>query len=116
MASGERFSASQLIFATGIKDIMPAIDGFSDCWGISAIHCPYCHGYEVKNEKTGLLGNGEMGYELSKLISNWTKDLTLFTNGISTLTQEQTQKPSFKEIQLLEAQETQQEKLSNCKL
>lgn len=102
VASGETFSASQLIFATGIKDIMPAIDGFSDCWGISAIHCPYCHGYEVKNEKTGLLGNGEMGYELSKLISNWTKDLTLFTNGISTLTQEQTQKLEKHPIKIIE--------------
>lgn len=68
---------------------MPSVIGFSECWGISILHCPYCHGYEVKNEITGILGNGEYGFEFSKLISNWTKKLTLFTNGTSTLTDEQ---------------------------
>jgi len=46
----------------------------------------------VRNKKTGILGNGEYGFEFSKLISNWTNDLTLFTNGSSTLTAEQTAK------------------------
>jgi thioredoxin reductase len=80
---------TKLIFATGIKDEIPNIKGFSECWGISVLHCPYCHGYEVRNEATGILGNGEYGFEFSKLISNWTKDMTLFTNGKSTLTSEQ---------------------------
>lgn len=92
VASGEIFSATQLLFATGIKDIFPAIEGFSECWGISVLHCPYCHGYEVRNERTGILGNGEHGYELAALISNWTNDLTLFTNGKSTLTIDQKKK------------------------
>lgn len=78
-----------VICATGIRDIMPDIDGFSECWGISAIHCPYCHGYEVRNTATGILANGEQDYEFTKLISNWTKDLTLFTNGIACLTDNQ---------------------------
>lgn len=86
----ETFTAKKLIFATGIKDTMPAIDGFSACWGISVIHCPYCHGYEVRNEKTGILANGEMAFEFSKMINNWTKKLTIYTNGASTLTREQT--------------------------
>lgn len=89
-SSGDIFTATKLIFATSIKDEMPNIKGFSECWGISVLHCPYCHGYEVRNETTGILGNGEYGFEFSKLISNWTKDLTLFTNGKSTLTTEQT--------------------------
>ncbi len=89
LLSGERFSATKLIFATGIKDKIPDIIGLSECWGISVLHCPYCHGYEVKSETTGILGNGEYGFEFSKLISNWTKDLTLFTNGKSTLTTQQ---------------------------
>lgn len=89
--SGDRFTAKKLIFATGVKDIMPDIDGFSECWGISVIHCPYCHGYEVRNTKTGILGNGEYGFEFSKMIQHWTKDLTLYTNGKSTLTEEQTE-------------------------
>lgn len=101
-ASGETFQGTQLIFATGVRDIMPDIGGFSECWGISAIHCPYCHGYEVRNEATGMLANGEHGYEMSRLISNWTKDLTLFTNGTSTLTPEQEKEIRKNHIKIVE--------------
>lgn len=88
-STGEIYTSQRLIFATGIMDKMLPINGFTECWGISVLHCPYCHGYEVKNETTGIIGNGDYSFEFSILISNWTKDLTLFTNGKSTLTAEQ---------------------------
>lgn len=91
-ASGKRFNAKKLIVATGVRDMQPDIPGFGECWGISVLHCPYCHGYEVKNETTGILANGDIAYEFSKIILNWTKDLTLFTNGKSSLTDEQAEK------------------------
>ncbi|CAD0000831.1 NAD(P)/FAD-dependent oxidoreductase [Flavobacterium salmonis] len=100
--SGEKFRAQKLIFATGLKDIMPSIKGFSDCWGISIIHCPYCHGYEYSNDKTGILANGDMAFEMGKLINNWTKDLTIFTNGKSTLTEEQLEKLAKHKIKVVE--------------
>ncbi len=87
--TGEEFTSKKLIFATGIKDIMPDIQGFAECWGITVIHCPYCHGYEVKNEVTGILANGDVAFHYARLIRNWTKDLAIFTNGISTLSAEQ---------------------------
>ncbi|URM37801.1 NAD(P)/FAD-dependent oxidoreductase [Flavobacterium anhuiense] len=89
--SGVVFTSRKVLFAIGVKDLLPEIEGFAACWGISVLHCPYCHGYEVKNEKTAIIANGEMGYEYAKLISNWTKDLRLCTNGKSELTSEQTQ-------------------------
>jgi thioredoxin reductase len=100
--SGNSFTAEKLVFATGVRDIMPGIRGVTECWGISVIHCPYCHGYEVRHEKTGILGNGEYGFEFSQLISNWTNDLTLFTNGRSTLTDEQTTKIKKHNISIVE--------------
>lgn len=100
--TGERFLAKKLIFATGIKDIMPDIEGHAECWGITVIHCPYCHGYEVRNERTGVLANGEHAFEHAKFISNWTGDLTLFTNGPSTLTAEQTAKLETRNISTIE--------------
>jgi thioredoxin reductase len=100
--SGEIFTASKLIFATGIRDVMPNIKGFTECWGISVLHCPYCHGYEVRNGITGVLGNGESGFEFAKLISNWTKDLTLFTNGTPNLTPEQTGELERHHIKIVE--------------
>jgi thioredoxin reductase len=87
--SGEAFSARKLIFAAGIRDIMPGIEGYARCWGISVLHCPYCHGYEVRRQPTAILGNGEYGFEFAGMISNWTSELTLFTNGPSALSPEQ---------------------------
>jgi thioredoxin reductase len=100
--SGETFMAKKIIFASGIRDIMPDIEGYAECWGTSVLHCPYCHGYEVRNEKTGILGNGEYGFEFSNLISNWTKDLTLYTNGRSSLTAGQTAKIEKNKIKIVE--------------
>ncbi len=97
-----KYSAKKLLFTTGIKDIMPNIEGFAACWGKSVIHCPYCHGYEVRGEKTGLMGNGDYAFEFAKMINNWTKDLTVFTNGKSTLTIEQTEKLKKHNINLIE--------------
>lgn len=90
--SGESFNAKKILFATGLKDIMPPIPGFSECWGISVLHCPYCHGYEVKNEKTGIIANGDIAFELTRMINHWTKDLTLFTDGPATLSLENRKK------------------------
>ena len=100
--SGERFTAKKLIFATGIKDILPNIDGLAECWGISVLHCPYCHGYEIRNEVTGILGNGENGYVFTSMISNWTNSLTLFTNGTSTLTGDQLEQLEKHRVGLVE--------------
>ncbi|WP_419487234.1 NAD(P)/FAD-dependent oxidoreductase [Chryseobacterium bernardetii] len=102
VSAGERFYAKKIILASGVKDIMPDILGFAECWGISVLHCPYCHGYEIKNEKTGIIANGDMAFEFSKLIFNMTKKLTLFTNGKSTLTKEQTEKLKSHDINLIE--------------
>ncbi len=101
-ATGDIFCAKKLIFATGVKDIMPDIKGFSECWGISIIHCPYCHGYEYSNDKTGIFANGDVAFELGKLINNWTKDLTVYTNGKSTLTDEQLEKLTKHNIKTIE--------------
>lgn len=101
-SSGKEFQAKKLILASGVKDIMPDIPGFAECWGISVLHCPYCHGYEVRNEVTGILSNGDMAYEFSKLIFNMTKKLTILTNGKATFTDEQTEKMNHNKITINE--------------
>ncbi|AZA80416.1 pyridine nucleotide-disulfide oxidoreductase [Chryseobacterium lactis] len=104
VSGNEIFQAKKLILASGIKDMMPEIPGFAECWGISVLHCPYCHGYEVKNETTGILADGDMAFEFSKLIFNMTKDLTLLTNGKSTLSNEQVEKLGQNKIQINEGE------------
>jgi thioredoxin reductase len=87
--TGTQFVSTKLIFATGVVDLMPNIPGFADCWGKSVLHCPYCHGYEVRNTRTGILGNGDYAVEFGSLISNWTHELVIFTNGPATLSADQ---------------------------
>ena len=104
LVSGETFASKKLIFATGIRDLLPGIEGAPACWGISVLHCPYCHGYEVRHEKTGVLTNGDAGFDFAALISNWAKDLTVFTNGQPTFTAEQTAKLKQHNIQIADKQ------------
>ncbi len=100
--AGEIYTSGKLLFASGIADQLPLVKGFSACWGISVLHCPYCHGYEVKGNKIGLIGNGELGFEMCRLIHNWSKDLMLFTNGKSNLTGEQEEILKSKHIEIVE--------------
>src|SRR3954468_18654631 len=102
--SGETFTAKKLVFATGVKDIIPDILGFAECWGISVLHCPYCHGYEVRHQKTGILANGDAAFDLSSLISNWTGDLILYTNGKPALTKQQVEKLLKHKINIVETE------------
>ncbi|KAA2218681.1 NAD(P)/FAD-dependent oxidoreductase [Maribacter flavus] len=90
--SGQTVTAKKLIFASGITDIMHDIKGFSACWGISAIHCPYCHGYEFRNQKTGIMANGERAFHLAGLVNNLTDDLTIFSQGKADFSPEERQK------------------------
>lgn len=100
--NGENFTARKILLATGLKDVLPDIKGLAECWAISAIHCPYCHGYEVKNEKIGLLMNGEHAFEMAKTLNHWNKDLTILTNGKSQLSAEQAEKLKSKSITVIE--------------
>lgn len=90
--AGETFTAKKLLFATGVADLLPKINGFDDCWGISVIHCPYCHGYEVKTQKTAILANGDAAIHYVVLLRQLTNDLTIFTNGPAEFTMEQSAK------------------------
>lgn len=82
-SDGNSFKSKKLIFATGILDSLYDIKGFAECWGISVIHCPYCHGYEVRNKKTAILADGDRLVYFTSLIKNLTDDVTLITSEIN---------------------------------
>ncbi len=102
LKNGTKYQAKKVLFATGIKDIMPEIDGISECWGISVIHCPYCHGYEVKHQKTAIFANGDSAYHYAVLLSQWTKELTIFTNCTPEFTEEQKEKLQQHSIEIID--------------
>lgn len=100
--SNNEFTARKLIFATGIKDIMPSIKGVSECWGISVIHCPYCHGYEYRSQKTGIMANGERAFHIASLVNNLTDDITILTSGKADFSAEQINKLQKHHIKIIE--------------
>lgn len=100
--NGDFFQAKKLIFATGVEDIMPSIQGFSACWGISVIHCPYCHGYEFRKGKTAIMANGERALHVAGLVNNLSNDLTLFTSGKASFDVKQKAKLKLHGISIIE--------------
>lgn len=100
--SGIRVTAKKLIFATGIKDKLPEIKGFSECWGISVIHCPYCHGYEYRGKRTAIMANGERAFHVASLVNNLTEHLTILTSGKADFDAEQLSKLRRHYIEVIE--------------
>lgn len=101
---GEKFHSKKLIIATGIVDEIPDIKGFKESWGISLIHCPYCHGYEYKGKKTGIIANGDKAVHISSLVKNLTEDVTILTQGKANFTDEQLEKLKRNNIQIIESE------------
>lgn len=101
-SEGDVFTSKKLVMATGIKDLMPDIKGFSECWGISVVHCPYCHGYEIRNKKTAIIANGERAFHLASLVSNLTKEIIILTSGTKDFEENQLEKLMHYDIQIIE--------------
>lgn len=101
---GKTLSSKKLIVATGIADEIPDIKGFKESWGISLIHCPYCHGYEYRGKKTAIMANGEKAVHIASLVKNLTDDVTILTRGKANFTDEQIQKLSRNSIEVIETE------------
>ena len=100
--NGKVFTTKKIILATGVKDIIPSIKGFLACWGISVIHCPYCHGYEHKGVKTALISSGDRAFHMAPLIHNLTDNLAILTNGKMDFGESQLKKLKEKNIEVIE--------------
>lgn len=101
-SKGDVFTAKKLVLATGVKDLMPDIKGFSECWGISVVHCPYCHGYEIRNKKTAIIATGERAFHLASLVNNLTQEITIITSGSKDFEVKQLEKLKQHDIQIIE--------------
>lgn len=78
LADGSTLEGRRLILATGVRDELPAIPGMKERWGVGALHCPYCHGYEVAGRPLGVLGTQAGSDMKALLVSDW-GPVTLFT-------------------------------------
>lgn len=89
LASGEVLESSRLILAYGITDELPAIPGVAERWGRSVLHCPYCHGYEFRGKRLGVLYLSPMSLHQAMLVTEW-GPTTLLLNGHEPAGEEET--------------------------
>lgn len=89
LTDGRRASADRLVLATGIRDELPALPGLAQRWGVSVLHCPYCHGYEVAGRRLGVLATHPLSVHQAILIPDW-GPTTWFTQGVVEANQEET--------------------------
>src|SRR6476469_5793182 len=79
LAGGRRISARRVLVATGMRDELPDIPGLRDRWARDVLHCPYCHGHEVRDRRLGVIGGPPGAARYAQIVRQWTNDLTYFT-------------------------------------
>lgn len=78
LADGRSARGRRLVVATGLKDELPAVPGVAERFGRDVLHCPYCHGWEVRDRPFGVLATGPMSVHQALMVSQWSEDVTLF--------------------------------------
>ena len=73
-------TARRVLIATGLSDALPDIPGVRERWGRDLLHCPYCHGWEVRDQPLGVLGTNPAAVEHALLIRQWSDDIVFFTH------------------------------------
>ena len=80
LAHGIGIVARQVLLATGAVDVLPDIEGVRERWGRDFLHCPYCHGWEVRDHQIGVIGTGPVSVEHAHLLRQWSDDVILLTH------------------------------------
>jgi thioredoxin reductase len=78
LASGSPLQARRVLVATGLRDELPNVPGVRERWGRDLLHCPYCHGWEVRDQPLGVLGSSPEAVQHALLVRQWSADVTLF--------------------------------------
>ncbi|WP_405560805.1 NAD(P)/FAD-dependent oxidoreductase [Streptomyces sp. NBC_01180] len=81
LSDGRAVRARRLLVATGLRDVLPDLPGLAQHWGHGLVHCPYCHGWEVRDEPVGVLAVGPASVHHALLFRQLTDDLVYFARG-----------------------------------
>ncbi|KUM75121.1 NAD(P)/FAD-dependent oxidoreductase [Streptomyces griseorubiginosus] len=83
LASGRVLRARRLVVATGLKDELPEVPGVAERFGKDVLHCPYCHGWEVRDQAFGVLATSPLSVHQALMVSQWSKDVTFFLHEVA---------------------------------
>jgi len=91
LGGGQWTFARRVLVATGLHDELPAIPGLRDRWARDVLHCPYCHGHEVRDRRLGVIGGTPGAVRYAQIVRQWTPDVTYFTPPDTLTPDERTQ-------------------------
>jgi thioredoxin reductase len=83
LAEGRTVHARHLVVATGLKDELPALPGLAERFGRDVLHCPYCHGWEVRDRAFGVLATSPLSVHQALMVTQWSKDVTFFLHEVA---------------------------------
>jgi thioredoxin reductase len=99
---GARFRGRKLLFATGVEDILPPIAGIDMFYGQSIWHCPYCDGYEHRDQRIAVYGSDQPAYRLVLELRGWTRHLILLAGGLCEIAEPERQRLSDNGVSICE--------------
>ncbi|CAA9515296.1 MAG: Thioredoxin reductase [uncultured Solirubrobacteraceae bacterium] len=92
LADGSREVTRRVLLATGMDYRYPPLPGIAERWGRSVFHCPFCHGWEVRDRQLAVLDRGASGVHRALLLGAWSEDVTLLADGPAELDAEDAQR------------------------
>jgi thioredoxin reductase len=104
LEDGRRFAARRVLVATGLTDELPAVAGLREQWGHGVVHCPYCHGYEIRDQAIGVLGVSAFAAHQALLFRGWSADVTLFLHTAPAPTDEEAERLAARGITVVEGE------------
>ena len=94
--------ARAVILATGMTDGLPDVPGLQEHWGSAVLHCPYCHGWEVRGKRLAVLGTYEMSLHQAELVRQWSDDLVFFTAALGEIDQKTAKRLRSRGVQFVD--------------
>jgi thioredoxin reductase len=91
LADGRVLKARRILIATGMRDELPEIPGIRERWARGLLHCPYCHGWEVRDQPIGVLGTHPSCVQHTQLVRQWSDDVAFFVHTYNLATAEEAQ-------------------------
>ncbi|MGY4909084.1 FAD-dependent oxidoreductase [Micromonospora aurantiaca (nom. illeg.)] len=104
LADGRRVRAGHVLVATGLVDELPDVPGLRERWGRDVVHCPYCHGWEVRERPIGVIGSGPMSVHQTLLFRQWSDDVVYLRHTAPPLTDEQAEQLAARGVPVVEGE------------
>ena len=101
---GRAARARRLLVTTGLVDELPDVPGVRERWGRDVLHCPYCHGWEVRDQPIGILATGPMAVHQALLFRQWSADVVFFLHTAPALGSEDAEQLAARDIPVVEGE------------